>query len=443
MTGKENNKIGVYPVEDLLNKDLKIPYYQRPYRWHAEKHVKQLLQDLLREKEIENNSYRLGTILLHCQNEDSHSDIVDGQQRLVTLSLILYAIDDSITGVLNNELDHNDSRNNLKYNYAFIQAYLETRSNSDKKDLKKFILESCNMLVISVTKLGEAFQLFDSQNSRGKALAPADLLKAYHLREMEHVYEDEKRRLVNQWEASIENGQLNDVLGNYLFRLVSWKKNERKYFFSKDDTEVFKGVNPYRLIREGKNYPYINILIGNSASNLYNYDQSIINGKWFFQYISYYLDKLSRIEEICNEKDGLKLNYNGSNRIGDRRLVKLYKNMLFIYLDKFGEDDHFTVFKRLIYRWVFQTRIEKKQIRYETILNKIFTASDHNPIKWIENWLIPDITSVQLKVDSIRRFSKQKEANDKMSNRKRREFYKKGLYTILCDLENSETLTNE
>ena len=30
----------------------------------------------------------------------------------------------------------------------------------------------------------EAFRVFDSQNYRGKALAPHDLLKAHHLREM-------------------------------------------------------------------------------------------------------------------------------------------------------------------------------------------------------------------------------------------------------------------
>ena len=39
-------------------------------------------------------------------------------------------------------------------------------------------------------RLAEAFQLFDSQNNRGKSLEPHDLLKAYHLRQQDS--EDEK-----------------------------------------------------------------------------------------------------------------------------------------------------------------------------------------------------------------------------------------------------------
>ena len=45
-------------------------------------------------------------------------------------------------------------------------------------------------------RLSEAFQLFDSQNNRGKSLEPHDLLKAYHLRKQ--YSEDEK--IVEKWE---------------------------------------------------------------------------------------------------------------------------------------------------------------------------------------------------------------------------------------------------
>lgn len=45
------------------------------------------------------------------------------------------------------------------------------------------------MVVITVDKISEAFQLFDSQNTRGRALYPHDLLKAYHLREIHDKYE--------------------------------------------------------------------------------------------------------------------------------------------------------------------------------------------------------------------------------------------------------------
>lgn len=50
--------------------------------------------------------------------------------------------------------------------------------------------DCCNYKDIS-----EAFQFFDSQNARGKALYPHDLLKAYHLREMAGVSEEETEKL--------------------------------------------------------------------------------------------------------------------------------------------------------------------------------------------------------------------------------------------------------
>jgi hypothetical protein len=450
MTEKDE-KIKVLSVEKLLKEELSIPYYQRPYRWHAEKHVKQLLQDLFREKAIADNSYRLGTVLLHHykkvnKDEGKESDIldvVDGQQRLVTLSLILFALDTSEEPkllLLKQEFKHIDSKNNLKYNYQFILAYLFNKSREQKDQLKAFILENCNLLVITVTELGEAFQLFDSQNSRGKELDPADLLKAFHLREMDQVYEAEKRRLVNQWETAIEKNQLNDVLGNYLFRLRSWKDNMKKYYFTKDDTDVFKGVNPYRMLSEGKNYPYVNQLIAQTSSNLYHYNQHIINGKWFFQYVAHYLDKIAHIEDICNQENDLEFNYDGAYRIGDKRLLKLYKNLLFCYLDKFGEDENFKSYKKLTYRWVFATRIEKKQIRYETIVNKI--ASRNTPINWLANSMTPEIDSMLMKVKTIKRFQQKKEEDDKAKNRKRREFKVDGLFDQLLKLE-EKTNNNE
>ncbi len=45
-------------------------------------------------------------------------------------------------------------------------------------------LKNCSMVYVKLVSLEEAFQFFDSQNARGKPLAPYDLLKAYHLRSL-------------------------------------------------------------------------------------------------------------------------------------------------------------------------------------------------------------------------------------------------------------------
>ena len=79
------------------------------------------------------------------------------------------------------------SKNNVIENYQFIKNY----SISDKDTFKKYLLEICEMVYVQLDDLDEAFQFFDSQNSRGKPLESYDLLKAYHLREMK----DSQKRL--------------------------------------------------------------------------------------------------------------------------------------------------------------------------------------------------------------------------------------------------------
>ena len=80
-------KLGVYKINEVYKKGLSIPNYQRPYKWRVE-NVRQLLDDLNHHCKQPNSTYRLGTLVIH-KNQDKY-DIVDGQQRLVTLALILH-----------------------------------------------------------------------------------------------------------------------------------------------------------------------------------------------------------------------------------------------------------------------------------------------------------------------------------------------------------------
>lgn len=50
----------------------------------------------------------------------------------------------------------------------------------------------CEFVVIKVKELAEAFQMFESQNGRGKDLEAYNLLKAYHIRAMENDSQSEK-----------------------------------------------------------------------------------------------------------------------------------------------------------------------------------------------------------------------------------------------------------
>ena len=99
------SKIGDLLLEDTITQDdrgkaiknieLNIPNYQRPYKWTA-KNVIQLLDDIIEAKNQNKETYRVGTLILHNnkKNEEKPTlDIVDGQQRTISFSLLLTAFD--------------------------------------------------------------------------------------------------------------------------------------------------------------------------------------------------------------------------------------------------------------------------------------------------------------------------------------------------------------
>ena len=77
----------------------------------------------------------------------------------------------------------------------------------------KALSGTVEVVVVCVDKVTEAFQLFDSQNTRGRALDPHDLLKAYHLREMRE-YPYEMRHAVTKWE-SVESKAIREIFALY------------------------------------------------------------------------------------------------------------------------------------------------------------------------------------------------------------------------------------
>ena len=78
-------------LKELLDLNLNIPEYQRPYTW-TEKNVVQLLDDVI--KFAKYPEYRIGTIILH-KDENKKLNIVDGQQRIITSLLISSFIKES------------------------------------------------------------------------------------------------------------------------------------------------------------------------------------------------------------------------------------------------------------------------------------------------------------------------------------------------------------
>ena len=293
-------------LKDIIEEKFEIPIYQRPYKWRKE-HVIQLLDDLYENIYLKNDSiYRVGSIIIHDDNKTQTKNIVDGQQRLTTLSMILFFLNSDQKLLSNQNHNLEISKNNIKFNYSIIKEWFETKQIENTLFLEK-ILSHCQFIVIIVHKQDEAFQLFDSQNSRGKPLYPHDLLKAFHLREMEKngSKQDEMEFYSTKWEYFLlkDENPLLDIINNHLFRIRKWAKGERNYYFSKKDLNEFKGISLYK--KNKFNYErtlrLLDGAIENSQNNqiLRNFSMAqqfpfqinmpIINGKNFFDYIFHYI----------------------------------------------------------------------------------------------------------------------------------------------------------
>lgn len=388
----ESNQSKIIKVRELLTNDnLKIPSYQRPYKWTV-KNVNQLIDDILLHKE--KSEYRLGTLVVH--KHDNIYDIVDGQQRTITLTLIAYAItqkqnktgeeEKTLKGfapkLLNLSFANNISKSNIQNNYKQIERRI---AEFDEQSIR-FFLDKCTLVQVVLEDVSEAFQFFDSQNARGKDLEPHDLLKAFHLREMNNFStEEERKKAVEKWE-SLDTAKLSKLFSQYLFRIRNWSNGHSARYFSKNDVDVFKGVSPN--IEE--NYPFAAMLrIAHFYVEEYNrsyhrnidkremffpfqIDATIINGKRFFEMISHYQIMIDNVKSKEMSEKYPVLNtiktYEGSFRTGDKYIRNLFYCGLIYYIDKFGEKDLSKAIDK-IFVWAYSLRLKLHAVGLDSVDN--------------------------------------------------------------------------
>jgi len=197
--------------------DLVIPDYQRPYKWTA-KNAIQLLDDIVDAKNENKETYRVGTLILHQEGEAYN--IVDGQQRTITFSLLLKALGADTIRFLEQPLANNPYNiRNIPNNYRILERRVNNIiDDRDRRELLDYIETNCELIVVITEDLSEAFQFFDSQNARGKKLYPHDLLKAYHLREMNDLAVTETEKVVKGWE-DLDQKELSALFSDYLYRV--------------------------------------------------------------------------------------------------------------------------------------------------------------------------------------------------------------------------------
>lgn len=399
----EKNEINIVTINDLFGMELKIPDYQRPYRWKKESALTLFNDIYLSYNTDKQKEYRIGTVILHKEKNENESgnirevyNIVDGQQRITTILILLYCIEKVLNSLEGKNLK--EKITNLYYNKLFEINYtelsyesiidnykiLQSKCNEIKNELDsllKYLLNKCTFVKIVTDNLQEAFQFFDSQNSRGKDLAPHDLLKAYHLREMKDEKEQDKNELVNKWE-NINQEELVNLFYSNLFPLIRWFKNKSGLYYSKKDIHFFKGIKQnstynYSVYHKAANL-YVEkynkdgmyeLLNGNQISQ-FQLTEPLISGRRFFEYTSYYYELLNKIENqiklsFDNPED--KLLINGGT--GDKYVYNLFLNIILFFVDKFGLKE-LTKFRTMFfYKWCYSLRLVMQAVYPETINN--------------------------------------------------------------------------
>ncbi|MDR0899535.1 MAG: DUF262 domain-containing HNH endonuclease family protein [Lactobacillaceae bacterium] len=221
----------IFPIEGKSR--YLIPAYQRPYSWESVN-----IEDLFNDIQQEQPHYYIGNLLVNESEDEADTfEVVDGQQRLTTISLFLVAVfqrlsefiaKKSLDGVpatdpeiqdaislssnLKNKirvgsktrlsllpddqklyenllqvLDNNtpDKKGKYKFTkrYKTIYDLLEEMS-ADFSKIKQFYekLNEVEILRITVGKVSDAYSVFTSLNAKGMPLSMIDLLKTTYLR---------------------------------------------------------------------------------------------------------------------------------------------------------------------------------------------------------------------------------------------------------------------
>ena len=225
-------------VGNLLSQNLRIPHYQRPYSWEPATAL-QLFDDIweaMDDSDRHDVPYVLGAVILHKTSQSL--DIVDGQQRLLTLRLILLLLKHAEDATHHAEVDNPIGRVRLA-----LQQKITALQKQQRDVLAEFIRNRCELIRIETDDVDEAFRVFDSQNYRGKPLAPHDLLKAHHLREMGDESDAMKAAIVEAWE-SVKDEELDRLFSIYLYRIARWSRGEAAPGFTVQDIGLFKGISP-------------------------------------------------------------------------------------------------------------------------------------------------------------------------------------------------------
>ena len=268
----------------LKGRRFKVPAYQRSYAWEVD-HVEALLDDMREAINNKEKEYFLGSIVVTA-TEDNRLEVVDGQQRLTTISLIILAIKeifridedhDVVVSLKSDFLASTDRRTkerepklilNEVDNELFqdlIEDYDKTKKKKPRRQSHKRLMSAANfcfeyfsqlcekskdseeelhtwldyietalkIIVVVAPDDSNAFIIFETLNDRGLELAISDLVKNYLFHRSGEKIEETKNRWLSMV-STLESASDDPLIVTYIrhFSMAKYGLVREKDLFS-------------------------------------------------------------------------------------------------------------------------------------------------------------------------------------------------------------------
>lgn len=295
ITGKE------YLLKQVFSKefDYYIPPYQRPYAWSTEE-AGALFNDLYDFYSEKNDNFFLGSIVLMKKEENNAEvDVIDGQQRLTTLTILLAVIATSLSDaeakkncldylrepgnklenlepkprlhlrdrdqnffnnyIQNIRLDElikldpqtleNESQKHIRENCALFIDRVDSAFQKDEDKITEFcvfLMTRCYLVSVCAPNEQSAFRVFSVMNSRGMDLLPIDIIKSNIIGQ---ISEKEQQQYTDKWEeleVQTTRAGFNDLFAHT--RMIFAKSKAKQNLLDEFKEAVLKKTAPKELI---------------------------------------------------------------------------------------------------------------------------------------------------------------------------------------------------
>ncbi|HHV6977271.1 TPA: DUF262 domain-containing protein, partial [Haemophilus influenzae] len=251
-----------------------IPIYQRNYAW-GDNEISSLLQDIKnaceKNKEQDKNYY-IGSLVVY-RRENDDFEVIDGQQRLTTLTLIMHHL--GKLGFRNVFFEHRDESqqalsnlNSGKLPSNFLQALKTIKKvidewGNNKDEIVEFLLDKVEIIRTEVPEGTDLNHYFEIMNTRGEQLEKHEVLKARLMKKLSG--DIEKSLFAKIWDACSDMSRYAVMGFDSKIRGVifsdKWSEKPKCFMEIIQDIEEYNKEIEKKNKDENKKSPIINIQV--------------------------------------------------------------------------------------------------------------------------------------------------------------------------------------